>query len=120
MTCSCRHDPGGKLKELCPEHTHAFSTYFEQKRKEWVEADRIRKSLEPENPQAFPHAVGTQDTWTAPGMTLRDYFAAKALPAIIRETVTLSEDLNDIVSGQARAVALAYHTADLMLTERAK
>jgi hypothetical protein len=46
------------------------------------------------------------------GMTLRDYFAAKALPVTIQEmNEAESYDLND-------AAIMAYHYADAMLRAR--
>jgi hypothetical protein len=48
----------------------------------------------------------------APGMTLRDYFAAKALQGGIAHT--------GLHSATPEAVQLAYMLADLMLAERAK
>ena len=64
-----------------------------------------------ETPTAFPWAHGDL---TCTGMTLRDYFAAKALPFALSECA-LSEDYD--VNSPAE---LAYHYADAMLKERAK
>jgi hypothetical protein len=47
------------------------------------------------------------------GMTLRDYFAAKAMQAMIIKPPTEANAAADIVS-------LAYVAADLMLAERSK
>jgi hypothetical protein len=48
------------------------------------------------------------------GVTLRDYFAAKALPVAIQEmNEAESFDLND-------AATLAYHYADAMMKAREK
>ena len=59
------------------------------------------------NPRAFP--TGTGVTPYNPGMTLRDYFAAKAMQAIIsvHDNTTL-----EFVSGKA------YQYADAMLKAR--
>jgi hypothetical protein len=45
------------------------------------------------------------------GMSLRDYFAAKALPRAIEEMWATSEDIN-------QAATLAYAYADAMLKHR--
>ncbi len=49
-----------------------------------------------------------------PGMTLRDYFAAKALPALV--TIEEYVTTNDL----PRIANVAYLLADAMLAERAK
>lgn len=62
--------------------------------------------------QAFPNEGF--NGWGKPeeGMTLRDYFAAKALPVTIQEmNEAESYDLND-------AAIMAYHYADAMLRAR--
>ena len=65
------------------------------------------------NPPAFPNGVGLNATKTwigsgSSGMTLRDYFAAKAM-----QTILLDHDMND------RMVAVAaYEMADAMLKVR--
>jgi|DEB0MinimDraft_10_1074344.scaffolds.fasta_scaffold32423_2 hypothetical protein len=71
----------------------------------------------PPNPPAFPnqeHAWdGTQKSiYASEGMTLRDYFAAKALLGIIagRSTGTAGEEI----------APLAYEFADDMLRARSK
>lgn len=63
---------------------------------------------------AFPHAKGVGDTWIEDGgMTLRDYFAAKAM-------------LGQLSYGRCRdmspdAIAeFSYEYADAMLSEREK
>jgi len=70
------------------------------------------------NPQAFPTAQqinGNGDViqWADCGMTLRDYFAAAALPAVIRE-LRIHEDR------QNEFAVVAYEIADSMLAEREK
>lgn len=59
--------------------------------------------------QAFPVA-GDDDSYGVAGMTLRDYFAAKALQGI---TVSYEGPVVD-------AAMLAYDYADAMLAEREK
>ena len=65
--------------------------------------------------------VGHQDgiqTWQFPGMTLRDYFAAKAMQAWLS---TFTESRHPAENGGASDVAKAsYAIADAMLAERAK
>jgi hypothetical protein len=58
---------------------------------------------------AFPHYGGAG--WIGPGMTLRDYFAAKAMQALIQA---------QIVTRQQQSAETAYEWADAMLAERNK
>lgn len=66
-----------------------------------------------DNPPAFPIPDTTypngQVQYGSNGMTLRDYFAAKAIPELMREW---SEDHDEIASE-------AYKIADAMLAARA-
>ena len=64
-------------------------------------------------PPAFPTLaeVNNREIVVADGMTLRDYFAAKALQAV------LQMDRNDTYFGDAEQ---AYIIADAMLAERSK
>jgi hypothetical protein len=68
-----------------------------------------KKELE----QAFPvpagHMVGAEIWQPQEGMTLRDYFAAKAMAALIAASVTDDE---------IKIARWAYSQADAMLTER--
>ena len=66
---------------------------------------------------AFPHEYGD----ACPGMTLRDYFAAKAMQGLLACPV----DGRDLKTGKlwectADRVAAAYSYADAMLAERDK
>lgn len=68
------------------------------------------------NPSAFPFAyedrtqAGRINTIVSEGMTLRDYFAAAALPGLIASYLrTVNDDAK-----------LAYEYADAMLAEREK
>ena len=63
----------------------------------------------PDGGPAFP----THHTDSNHGMTLRDYFAAKAMTALI--AFYASKDLNEKVTAD-----LAYMQADAMLKEREK
>ena len=54
------------------------------------------------------------------GMTLRDYFAAKAMQAICGNNETLRAILNLSNEPATAAANLAYQWADAMLEERAK
>lgn len=65
------------------------------------------------NPSAFPLSKAAYESYTDVGMTLRDYFAAKALPQIYAQSVKLSGDYDSMAKR-------AYHLADAMLEERAK
>jgi len=65
------------------------------------------------NPPAFPLsfvAHPTEETFVAKGMTLRDYFAAKAMQGIV----------NNSDAFWAGAAPLAYQYADAMMKERSE
>lgn len=67
---------------------------------------------------AFPHDTllgqhGTIRDWGAPGMSLRDWFAGKALPFCLSEFGGNAED-------QKQYAEAAYQIADAMLAERSK
>jgi hypothetical protein len=68
------------------------------------------------NESAFPTTATTRQgvEYHVPGMTLRDYFAAKAMQAILSRPV--GEDEEDDNPFLAR---LAYDVADAMLMKRA-
>jgi hypothetical protein len=58
------------------------------------------------NPQAFPDGLGNK------GMTLRDYFAAKAMQALLSDTDwRIDMDIEDTAKA-------AYMTADAMMKAR--
>ena len=59
---------------------------------------------------AFPRDKPAPDGWSQHGMTLRDYFAAKAMQALITR-----DDLSD-----EKVANWSYATADAMLAERDK
>ncbi len=66
---------------------------------------------------AFPFAFGDDDR-VSDGMTLRDYFAAKAMQALIRDP-WYAEQKNTAMSDLAVGIAKdAYTTADFMLKAR--
>jgi len=78
----------------------------------------------PDNPPAFPNTGNS--TWSlqpTDGMTLRDWFAGQALPAIISATSAGQHQPlmpgNGVTLIQAMARD-AYDLADAMLAERAK
>ena len=64
-------------------------------------------------PLAFPHTweAGDGTTIVSKGMTLRDYFAAKAMQ-------TLMDESNDIARTKLWIAITAYSMADAMLKER--
>jgi hypothetical protein len=59
---------------------------------------------------AFPNEGGAGNLWNDKGMTLRDYFAAKAMQAILSNPEYGDED--DSLAGAA------YYVADAMLKAR--
>lgn len=72
----------------------------------------------PENPAAFPCSPGGVPYWNE-GMTLRDWFAGQALPAIIRSMAAGDYQAPPAGMGSAEmATRDAYRTADAMLAAR--
>jgi hypothetical protein len=70
------------------------------------------------NPPAFPAPAGVSHI-TEQGMTLRDYFAAKAMQVLMTETDGINDDNPDSPRWQSNEVAeLAYEQADAMLKAR--
>ena len=73
---------------------------------------------EPHNPTAFPHVSDIIGHYE--GMTLRDYFAGQALPAIIVATST-GQHMPAMREGEEMRHAIArdaYSMADAMLAAR--
>jgi hypothetical protein len=66
----------------------------------------------PDGGPAFPNITPDMNVDGGPGMSLRDYFAAKAMQGLI-----MRRDWTHIPE---RDTALAYEYADVMLAERAK
>jgi hypothetical protein len=64
------------------------------------------------NPPAFPNINGDFEARQR-GMTLRDYFAAEAMPEVIRELWGEEDAANQIAE-------CCYQLADAMLRERQK
>lgn len=69
--------------------------------------------------QAFPSTadVGEGATLSFPGMSLRDYFAAKAMQAIIAEVAKAARKAGE-PNGFALTATLAFSAADAMLVAR--
>jgi hypothetical protein len=81
----------------------------------------------PDGGPAFPVLHSIDGNWVREpckeyaGMTLRDYFAAAALPAIIADPWYRAEQKGVPYSKLSHGIALdAYAIADAMLAERAK
>lgn len=77
------------------------------------------------NPSAFPipdlytnDGIGISEG--SPGMTLRDWFAGQALPAVIAAMSAGQHGINPGMSAFESAAHDAYAQADLMLAARAK
>jgi hypothetical protein len=73
--------------------------------------------MKPDGGQAFPShgSMGEIVQW---GMTLRDYFAAMALPAVYKPA---HDSTKDAANWSAQGAAQrAYSVADAMLAERSK
>lgn len=73
----------------------------------------------PENPHAFAFAHSNfNDEWvTSQGMTLRDYFAAKAMQSFL--TITAEQEMDEQAAYKAVAT-MSYRIADAMLAAREK
>lgn len=75
---------------------------------------------------AFPSEIQALEgvTLTSSGMSLRDYFAAKAMQGMFSNDALLARYHNDglvnMISPEVLAVTAAYSMADAMLAERAK
>lgn len=68
----------------------------------------------PAFPQPYTGALHDAERTTRQGMTLRDYFAAAALPAIIAMPLAAMEDLY----GEVSVSEAAYIQADRMMRVR--
>lgn len=62
---------------------------------------------------AFPLPMGSETTQGSEGMTLRDYFAAKAIQGLLA-----ADKINDWTD--CKCAEYAYEMADAMLKERGK
>jgi hypothetical protein len=68
---------------------------------------------------AFPLSTSSgSNTPNSNGMTLRDYFAAKALPAIYKDTRECARVEGQSVDWRDEVAAEAYAMADAMLKAR--
>lgn len=67
---------------------------------------------------AFPHEMETRYKSMNPGMSLRDYFAAKALPAIINTYAEVHGRCIGTDHTHYNCAAHAYRMADAMLKAR--
>ena len=61
------------------------------------------------NTPAFPNEGGTGNLWNDKGMTLRDYFAAKAMQGMMHD---VSQPVGEVIA------EWAYQVADAMLKAR--
>jgi len=83
----------------------------------------MEENKKPNNPIAFPTLIYNQTTGEPngheKGMTLRDYFAAKAMQSIIRKYNGTKSDAFDFDDDDETAVAVySYSIADAMLKQR--
>ena len=67
----------------------------------------------PENPPAFPFVEPPTTCNVNTGMTLRDYFAAKAMHALVADSDGEFDRLDEVPQ-------YAYQIADAMLKERSR
>ena len=81
----------------------------------------MEENKKPENPQAFPQTWerdGSTDNWEN-GMTLRDYFAAKAMQGIYSNSEWMKEYKGDKYLMQIGVASeVSYSIADAMLKQR--
>lgn len=73
-----------------------------------------------DNPPAFPTDVRIQHGSDYDGMSLCDYFAAKALNALLSNDEAPPRELTTIEEIARHYARLSYIYADAMLAERAK
>lgn len=64
--------------------------------------------------------MGTPQQESFEGMTLRDYFAAKAMQGILASPVAFTLRGEPITYGESQIAELAYQYADAMLKQRNK
>jgi hypothetical protein len=72
---------------------------------------------------AYPTVdANREEDYGTAGMTLRDYFAAKALQSFMEFSLSrpVSDTVRDADSASKHYAQVAYHVADAMLAERAK
>lgn len=83
-----------------------------------------KKSYKLNEVLAFPQEIRSEDksTFFVTGMTLRDYFAAKALPSILilLKGELMEENTNHIIKYLDASSHMSYLIADTMLKERKK
>lgn len=87
-------------------------------------AEQMNKSMR-ENAKRIKKTGGPAFPCSSDGLTLRDYFAAKALQAIIihstdNATVSMNRLMNGFPISRALTADTAYQYADAMLAERSK
>jgi hypothetical protein len=70
------------------------------------------------DPLAFAQSGGTMRT--PQGMTLRDYFAAAALPVCLDLQLAATRATGDTTNAARKTAMAAYNLADAMLAERTK
>lgn len=76
----------------------------------------MSETKKPSNPEAFAYGFGTDNySDIQRGMTLRDYFAAKALNSIISKVNTEDDDICHFTEYVAKT---SYLIADEMLKQR--
>ena len=76
-----------------------------------LEVERGRMMSKDNGGPAFPSTM-TDDTLHVPGMTLRDYFAAKAMQGMF------AADTSKSTISELKKVEIAYRMADAMLEAR--
>lgn len=77
--------------------------------------------MKPDGGHAFPNITPDMNVDGGPGMTLRDYFAAKALPQVMHTQLRMALAGQSFEgSPEEKAAKAAYEIADAMLAEREK
>lgn len=67
-----------------------------------------------------PNGMMHQEETMHEGLTIRDYFAAKAMDAILHKYFNVGETAESLIEGCEVMAALCYDIADAMLKERDK
>lgn len=70
--------------------------------------------------KTMPNGLMHQEETMHEGLTIRDYFAAKAMDAILHKYFNVGETAESLIEGCEVMAALCYDIADAMLKERDK
>lgn len=103
--------------ELVPTPTEAEQAAAKAKIDEETQRQNAAAKAEFERTGGSVHPTSVFGFTTSPGLTIRDYFAAKALHSVLRGEEAIW-DLDGDPVAQSRIAFLAYQLADAMLDVR--